>query len=195
MRAGSAVRCAVLSVETEWTVERALALGKDEQLQLFATLPPPAFLELTGEYRGHASTPRSAKAAAAQDDSLFDESSPFGFWLGKGFKATSASEGEGYNHCRKTDCRVVRHLRFGTRMGSSYLDGKPAFLLSYASFANRSGAEDLTDEVRRLASGLYLCTATTRTPDGGRSRPTIFLLSGPLGDWIGPDDPNRERKS
>ena len=178
-----------------WTIERALALSKDEQLQLFATLLPPDFQELTGEYRGHASTPRSAKAAAAQDASLFDETSPFGSWLGKGFMPTGASEGEGYNHCLKTGERVVRHLRFGTRMGSSYLDGKPAFLLTYASFANRSGAEDLTDEVRRLASGIYLCTATTRTPDGARSRPTVFLLSGPSCAWVGPDDPDRERKS
>jgi len=182
------------ALESTWTIERALALGQDQQLQLFATLPAPDFRELAGEYRGHASTPRSPKAAAAQDASLFDEGSPFGHWLGKGFVATSATEGEGYNHCRKTGGRVVRHLRFGTRMGGSYVDGKPAFLLTYASFANRSGKEDLTDEVRKLASGLYLCTATTRTASGGRSRPTIFLLSGPQHAWVGPDDPNRERK-
>lgn len=182
------------STDSEWTVERALALSRDEQLRLFSTLPPAELHELSGEYLGHASTPRDGKAEAIQNASLFDESSPFGFWLGKGFRLTSADQGEGYNHCRKTGGRIVRHLRFGTRMGSSYVDGKPAFLLTYASFANRSGAEDLTDEVRRLASGLYLCTATTRSKDGGRSRPTLFLLSGPIREWIGPDDPNRERK-
>ena len=79
-------------------------------------------------------------------------------------------------------------------MGSSLLDDKPSFLLTYASFKNRSGAEDLTDEVRKLASGLYLCTATTRLPNGSRSRPTIFLLSGPHHAWIGVDDPSREHK-
>ena len=183
------------SVDSASTIERTLALSKDEQLQLFGTLPPPDFVELAGEYRGHASIPRSAKAAAAQNASLFDETSPFGFWLGKGFKPANATEGEGYNHCRKTGGRVVRHLRFGTRMGTSLVDGKRAFLLTYASFANRSGAEDLTDEVRRLASGIYLCTATVRTPDGARSQPTVFVLSGPLCDWIGPDDPSRESKT
>src|SRR5262245_39898347 len=103
------------SADSPWTPDRALALGHDEQLQLFATLPAPDFLELTGEYRGHASTPRSEKAAAAQNAALFNEQSPFGFWLGKAFKATSATGGEGYNHCRKNG-EVVRHLRFGTRM-------------------------------------------------------------------------------
>ena len=181
------------TLSSEWTVERALALGKKEQLQLFATLPAPALQELDGEYLGHASTPRDAKAEAIQSASLFDESSPFGYWLGKAFTATSASEGEGYNHCRKTGGRVVRHLRFGTRLGTSHVDGKPAFLLTYASFKNRSGAEDLVDEVRQLASGIYLCTATVRVADGGRSRPTIFMLSGPVRGWVGPDDPSRER--
>jgi hypothetical protein len=66
-------------------------------------------------------------------------------------------------------------------------------LLTYASFKNRSGAEDLVDEVRRLSGGLYLCSATVRTADGGRSRPTMFMLSGPLSAWVGPDDPSRER--
>jgi hypothetical protein len=181
------------TLSSEWTVERALALGKQEQLQLFATLAPPDFAEMVGEYRGHASRTRDAKGEALQNASLFDEGSPFGFWLGKGFKATSPTQGEGYNHCRKTGGHVVRHLRFGTRMGTSYVDGKPAFLLTYASFKNRSGAEDLTDEVRRLASRLYLCTATVRAADGARSRPTIFLLSGPIAGFVGPDDPERER--
>ena len=183
------------TLEATWTVDRALSLSPEEQLQLFASLRPPDFAELSGEYRGHASRPRSPKAAAAQDASLFDETSPFGYWLGKGFKTFSATEGEGYNHCRKADDKVVRHLRFGTRMGHSYLDNKPAFLLTYASFKNRSGAEDLTDEVRKLASGLYLCTATTSLANGDRSRPTIFLLSGPQQAWVGPDDPFRELKS
>lgn len=178
----------------EWTVQRALALTKPQQLELFATLPAPDLRELEGEYLGHASTPASAKGEAIQSASLFDESSPFGYWLGKAFTQTSASEGEGYNHCRKTGGRVVRHLRFGTRLGRSLLDDKPAFLLTYASFDNRSGAEDLVDEVRRLASGLYLCTATTRSADGSRSRPTVFMLSGAVGGWVGPDDPDRERK-
>jgi hypothetical protein len=174
-----------------WTLRRALSLETQEQLALFATLPPADFLELNGEYLGHAAKPRDAEADARQNAALFDESSPFGFWLGKAFKATSQTQGEGYNHCRKNG-RVVRHLRFGTRMGLSYLDSKPAFLLTYSSFKNRSGAVDLTDEVRRLASGLYLCTATVQMPDGKRSKPTVFLLSGPVGVWSGPDDPNHE---
>lgn len=178
----------------EWTVERVLALSRAEQLQLFASLPAPELSELHGEYAGHATRARDEQAEAIQSASLFDEGSPFGFWLGKGFCTTSASAGEGYNHCRKTGGRVVRHLRFGTRMGSSHVDGKPALLLTYASFANRSGAEDLTDEVRRVHGGLYLCTATTRRRDGSRSKPTLFLLSGPIGAYVGPDDPERERK-
>ena len=182
------------TVSSEWSVERVLALERPAQLQLFSSLAAPDFPELQGEYTGHATRGRDARAEAIQSASLFDESSPFGFWLGKGFVASSATTGEGYNHCRKTGRNVVRHLRFGTRMGNSLVDGKPAFLLTYASFANRSGAEDLTDEVRRLQSGLYLCTATTRRPDGTRSKPTVFLLSGPIGAYLGPDDPEREQK-
>ncbi|MDD9938897.1 MAG: hypothetical protein OXT09_35235 [Myxococcales bacterium] len=56
----------------------------------------------------------------------------------------------------------------------------------------RSGAEDLTDGLRALAPGLYLGVATTRAGDGTRSRPTVFLLSGPVGDFVGPDRPDRE---
>ena len=177
-----------------WSVERVLALSREQQLALFASLSPPDFGELQGEYTGHPAQGRDADAEAIQSASLFDESSPFGFWLGKGFYVHGANTGEGYNHCRKTGGRIVRHLRFGTRMGVSYVDGKPAFLLTYASFKNRSGAADLTDEVRKLESGLYLCTATTRRTDGRRSSPTLFVLRGPIGAFIGPDDPNRELK-
>src|SRR5262245_13887294 len=101
------------SSSSEWTVQRVLALSKAQQLELFATLPAPELHELNGEYSGHASRASSEKAEAIQNASLFDESSPFGYWLGKAFTLTSATAGEGYNHCRKTGGRVVRHLRFG----------------------------------------------------------------------------------
>jgi hypothetical protein len=180
--------------DEKWTIEKVMALGREEVIELWKTLPAPDFEELTGEYTGHVPDGGDEKLRAQVAKVMFNESSALGFWLGKAYKALSPTKGEGYNCWRKPGDRVVRNLRFGTEAGTSLIDGKPALIMRYGDFKNPSGDADLTDEIRKLDDGLYLGVGTTATPDGKRSPPGHFALSGPIGRWLGVDDESAERK-
>lgn len=186
---------ATLATETsEWTAERALALSTTDILELFETLSAPAFSELDGEYTGHAHMGDTEESRRQVTAVMYDENSVQGYWLGKAYKPTGDDVGEGYNHWRRSGGAVERNLRFGTHMGDSRLDGRPALIMTYASFDNRSGAVDLVDEIRKLGDGLYLGAATVQKPDGTRSKPGCFVLVGPIGSWVGVDDEAAEQR-
>lgn len=179
---------------SEWTVEKLQALTNPEAVELFKTLPTAEWEEMDGEYAGYLPNGGDEEVKRRQADGIFNEETPFGCWLGKAFKRTEAAASEGYNYCRKPGGRIVRHLRYGTFMATSYVDGRRVYIVHYANFKNGSGDRDLTDEIRRVAPGLYLCISTTRAEDGGRAPPGAFILGGPEGPWVGVDDPNAEER-
>jgi hypothetical protein len=179
---------------TQWTAERALALSREEFIQLFKTLPAPEFEGFAGEFTGYAHLGDTEESRQRVTAVMYDENSERGYWLGKAYKPETQDRGEGYNRWRRPGGRVERNLRFGTHMGASHIDGRPALIMTYGSFSNRAGANDLIDEIRRLDEGLYLGLGTSRAEDGGRTPPGPFVLVGPIGPWVGVDDERAEAK-
>ncbi len=177
-----------------WTIEKVMALGPEETIELWKTLPAPDFQEMAGEYAGHVPDGGDEKVRARVAEVMFNESSALGFWLGKAYKSLSPTTGEGYNSFRKPGDRVVRNVRFGTEPGTSLIDGKPALIMHYGDFNSPVGKADLTDEIRKLDEGLYLGVGTTANPDGTRAHFGHFALSGPMGEWVGVDDEGAELK-
>jgi hypothetical protein len=151
-----------------------------------------------------------------------DESSPMGYWLRKCYKPLSTVVGEGYNVWRLPDGTISRRGRFSTHLGTSRFDGNLALIMSYASFRRttlETWKGDTNDDVRQLEEGVYIGCAHARLdnslraghpglealrakgitfpgPDSiehtVRTPGTIFVLTGPVGDYIGADDPASE---
>jgi len=180
------------------SVEELNALSREQLVDVFLTLTAPAPPELVGELDGFTPDYLAAEfAKTAEDDG-------FGAWLGKGFapEPYETWSGHGYN-VWETDTRTTRRVRFGWGTSTSILDGRPCSIIEYRAFDNAYADLDLTDEIRKLADGLYLGIATTAGasricpwgggPDG-RSLPTTFLLRAARGDVAGPDDPAGERR-
>lgn len=185
---------AIVTGTRKWTVPQIVAMKRDEFVELWRTLPAPDFMDMCGEFSGYCIDGGDAETRKRTAESMFTESSNFGYWLGKAFKPLSADHGEGYNFCRRPGGWVQRYYRFGTGPGVSLVDGKPAFMVYYHEFDNASGKADLTDEVRTLAPSIFLAISTVRLPDGKRSPPGPFFVTGPVGTWVGPDDEGAERK-
>jgi len=167
-----------------WSVEKLLALNHDEVLALWETLDPPVLTELDGHYMGLVPNGGDAEAQAGLKVFMYNENSSRGYWLGKAYKATSATAGEGYNRWRFPGGKVVRNLRFGTKMGTSLIDGRPALMMYYGDFNDST----LTDEIRKLDEYIFLGMGTTLLENGERSAPGHFILTGPTDDWVGVDN-------
>jgi hypothetical protein len=185
---------AVATRVKKWTIPQLVSMKREEFITLWKTLPAPDFKEMNGEYSGYCIDSRNPEIRKRLAEFMFNEASGFGYWLGKAYKPVSANKGEGYNHCRRLGGWVERHLRFGTEVATSLIDGKPSFMLYYGHFKNGSGARDLTDELRKLADGIYLGCGTTLLPDGKRSEPGPFIMAGPIHQWVGVDDEKAELK-
>ena len=127
-------------------------------------------------------TPDQRQRAIA--DFMYNEGSARGYWLGKAYKPITENTGEGYNRWRFPGGDVVLNLRFATKMGSSLIDGKPAFLMYYGAFNDTT----LVDELRKLDDYIYLGMGTTEDEDGNRGDPGHFVLAGPTDDWVGVGD-------
>jgi hypothetical protein len=176
----------------EWTAEKVMDLTREEVLELWGQCPAADMAELVGEYTGlipNAGDEEAQKRAAAF---MFDESSIRGYWLGKAYSPLSKTRGDGYNHWRRPGGKVERNLRFATEMGTSLIDGKPSLMMYYGAYDNRARERDLVDEIRKLADGIYLGLGASKNPDGTRSEPGHFALAGPIGPWVGVDDPTLE---
>ena len=173
-----------LSTSGEWSMERLLALDYDEVLALWKTLPAVDMAELNGHYQGIVPNGGDSERQKGLADFMYNEGSDRGYWLGKAYKPLTATTGEGYNRWRFPGGKIVRNLRFGTKMGESLIDGKPAFLMNYGDFNDTT----LIDEIRKLDDYVYLGMGTTETEDGKRSTPGHFALVGPTDEWIGAGD-------
>lgn len=173
----------------QWQPPRVLGQSKAQLLELFAGLPAPRQEDLVGEYAGYDHLGHSAESFRAALARV--EGGGGRWWLGKAF---DPDLGEGYNRMLTPEGEVERRDRFSVRDGVSVWDGRPALVLRYAAFDNEPGSLDLVDDVREIRTGLYLAVATAATPDGGRSEPEFFVLSGPANPWVGVDDPELEAK-
>jgi hypothetical protein len=165
-----------------WTLEKILALNAEESLALWRTLPSPTLEEMDGHYMGLGANGDDPKRQAGFAKAMLNESSRLGYWLGKAFHPTSASAGEGYNRWRYPGNKIVHNQRMLTRIAPSLIDGAPAYCLDYPAVNPNSS---LIDELRRLDDGVYIGAATTAAPEGGRTRPGLFLLVGPTDRWVG----------
>ena len=173
-----------LSHSGTWTMEQLLALDRVAVLTLWKTLSAVPMAELNGHYQGIVPNGGDATRQASTADFMYNESSERGYWLGKAYKPLTATTGEGYNRWRFPGGKVVRNLRFGTEMGTSLIDGKPAFLMHYSDFNDTT----LIDELRKLDDNVYLGMGTTETKDGKRSAPGHFALVGPTDEWVGAEE-------
>lgn len=177
--------------ESSRAVAELNRLSRHELIELFLGLQVPALEEFSGEFDGYG-------AAYLPDLDDYYRSIGLGKWLGKGYRTEAHGEwaGHGYNLWGREE-GVIRRMRFGWGLGTSMLDGRGCILMHYSAFANDFGELDLVDEIRRVADGVYLGLATTRVPSPlcpepgglqGRSLESTFLLVGPAGAWVGPDD-------
>jgi len=173
-------------------------MSREDALELWKSLDALTLDEMNGEYTGSFHDGGDPAVRTAKND--FFHRSPCGVWLGKAYKP-GRTMGEGYNFFRENGKTVRRYRRFATGIGASSLDDRPSLIMSYRAYDNYAGAMDLVDEVRRLDHDTYLCVYTgtetvpgfsTLLPGKTRSEPELFALRGPVGPWIGVDDPHRE---
>lgn len=182
-----------LQTRQRQTLDRLLAMTQRQHLELWKTLDAPKVQDLNGEFFGVVTTLGLTPAIYSLTyDVMFNPTGISGWWLGKAFRATGETTGEGYNRWQRPGGRQERSLRFGTSDGISEIDGRPALMMRYADFENRSGAVDLRDEIRVYQDEIYLGAAHYRYSNGKRSDPGVFMLVGPGSPWRGVDDESAE---
>ena len=137
----------------EWTLEDVLAMSRAEIIALWETAPAPDFTKFKGHFMGLVPNAGDETRRMATDARMFDESSELGYWLGKAYKPTTATTGEGYNRWRFASGEIVRNLRFGTAAGTSLIDGKPALMMYYGAY---NEGNTLIDEIRQLSHDVSL---------------------------------------
>ena len=143
---------------------------------LFRSLPHPSIEEFDGEYEGILLNQGSWLTSRMTRFFVNKE----GFWLGKAFQPMSPDLGRGYNIFR-TRRGVRRSLRMHLRLRDSD-SGENRVLIEYAGI-NDGLVGTITDELRRLAPGLFLGIGTV--PLGGRFFPQLyrkvmFAMVGPV---------------
>ena len=141
---------------------------------------PESVSELDGDARGAMlAWRRPASGPIAALLRSFGKSSGFP-WEGKSFQSTSGEGGTGINRINLV--RNMRWFPFQTRLGPSFRDGKPTFVLDYSGRANPPLIRSIVDEVREVAPGLYMGPAAIIFR--GQPRPVLFFALS---------FPNRER--
>ncbi|KKK42257.1 hypothetical protein LCGC14_0604080 [marine sediment metagenome] len=164
----------------DWTLEKIKELSFQEQMELYKTLPSADFEEMDGDYD---SCMVGFTSEMQKEGSLWWlHKSEKGNWMGKSFSPTKGTQkfhSEGYNRW-EIDGKEVHHMRFHTVMVESLIDGKITFRLKYARFKNDGGIVDMTDEVRRIRKGFYLCVGMA---DPVKLPPDFFCLTGPVHEY------------
>ena len=161
------------------TVEMIKELSFQEILDLFKSLTSADFEELDGEYDSAMVGFISEKSEKGSNWWLYDTER--GYWMGKAFTPSKKSElkGEGYNRW-KINGKEEHHMRFLTDINESLIDEKPTFRLKYASFKNDGGIVDMTDEVRKIRKGLYLCAGMAGDE---KLPPDFFCIYGHVNEY------------
>jgi hypothetical protein len=164
----------------EWTLEKVKKFTHQELMELYKSLPSADMQEMDGDYDSTMVGYISKRQERGSRWWLYETER--GYWLGKSFTPISGKseiQGEGYNRW-EIEGKEVHHMRFLTDIAESLIDGKPTFRLKYASFKNDGGIIDMTDEVRRLKKGLYLCVGMSGAE---KLPPDFFCLVGPLHEY------------
>ena len=161
------------------TVEKIKELTFQEIIDLYKSLPSADFEEMDGEYDSAMVGFTSEKSEKGSNWWLYDTER--GYWMGKAFTPSKKSElkGEGYNRW-KINGKEEHHMRFLTDINESLIDEKPTFRLKYASFKNDGGIVDMTDEVRKIRKGLYLCAGMAGDE---KLPPDFFCIYGPVNEY------------
>ncbi len=174
-----------------WTLEGVAALSREKLFALFDTLSAPTLREMDGEFVGH--LPDYSRDVWLRWSSELKA----GMWLGKAYRPEAYGRwpGRGYNRWDTQGKGQVteRHMRFAWAIESSTFTTGTSLVMYYGPFKNWSGEQDLLDEIRVVSPGLYLGAYHTREPVPGftprqgrkRSEPEIFMLTGPVGPWVG----------
>ena len=185
-----------ISVE-DLTIEKIKELSYQKLMELYKLLPSADLKEMNGEYDSTMVGFPSERHEKLSNWWLYDTEK--GYWLGKAFTPSSNNlelRGEGYNRWR-IGGKEVHHMRFLTDLSESLIDGKITFRLKYASFKNDGGIVDMTDEVRRVQKGLYLCVGMA---DPEKIPPDFFCLTGPVNEydrsseWVSGDEVAKHTK-
>ncbi|MHA2399312.1 MAG: hypothetical protein ACXADU_10555 [Promethearchaeota archaeon] len=164
----------------ELSLEEIEKLGFEEQMELYKSLPSADHREMDGDYDS-----KMVGFISERQKNLslwWLHKTEKGNWLGKSFNPDinpEKNKGEGYNRW-EMEGKEVHHMRFLTDVVESLVDGKPTFRLKYASFKNDGGIVDMTDEVRRIRKGFYLCVGMAG-PE--KLPPDFFILSGPVHEY------------
>ena len=179
------------------TIENLKELSYENLMDLYKSLPSADFKEMDGEYDSAMVGFPSERKEKLGLWWLYDTKK--GYWLGKSFTPAPNNlkpPGEGYNRW-KIKGKEVRHMRFLTDMAESLIDGKITFRLKYASFKNDGGIVDMTDEVRKIRKGFYLCAGMA---DPEKTPPGLFYLTGPvneydhISEWVYGDEVSKHAK-
>jgi len=171
-------------ITEKWSVEKLLSLTRDEVVALWKTLDPPPFTELNGHYMGIIPNAGDAATQKGTGNSMYNQNSDIGYWLGKAYKPTTSTTGEGYNRWRKPGGKVVRNMQFKTGLAKSLIDDKQSFMMYYGAYNKET---TLTDELRKLDEYIYIGMGTTELENRKRSAPGHFILTGPTDEWVGVD--------
>ncbi|MFX1326364.1 MAG: hypothetical protein ACFE8N_15550 [Promethearchaeota archaeon] len=163
--------------EQEWSLEKVKRLSYQELMELYKSLPSTDMQEMDGDYDSSMVGYVNEKQERSSRWWLYETER--GYWLGKSFTPKQETQGEGYNRW-EIEGKEVHHMRFLTDIAESLVDGEPTFRLKYASFKNDGGIVDMTDEVRRLKKGLYLCVGMAG-PE--KLPPDFFSLVGPVHEY------------
>ncbi|MFH1888353.1 MAG: hypothetical protein ABIM40_16825 [Pseudomonadota bacterium] len=167
-----------------WTPKKLSRLKKKELMDIWHSLPAPAFSEMDGEYE--AEILDQGPVTSLLSRAVLYMPVLHGTWLGKAFTPAGKSEGHGYNAFRSLG-RVRRKYRMKTQVAPSTFDGRDAFTLIYDAYDSLCGMIHMRDEVRKVADGLYLGVGTWGFTDGMRQKNLPFVLSGPVGPFTGSD--------
>jgi len=85
-------------------------------------------------------------------------------WEGKTFRAAGEAHGMGHNRVNVPGLLGRQSLfPFATRFGASSLDGAPTLILDYDLGANPGYIRRIHDEIREIATGLFLGPAMWKT--------------------------------
>ena len=102
--------------------------------------------------------------------------SPAFVWDGKTFTSTSDARGAGINRVAIPGALGRQRLfPFDTRLGSSRVDGRPAFILDYDLDENPGWIRRIHDEVREVTAGLFLGPAMWKGAEGEATTVLWFL--------------------
>jgi len=179
-----------IAAKEAWTFDKVMQMTSEEITELWKTLPSPEFRELQGEYEGHVPLAGADEEFVKQiNETMKNPNTPDGLWIGKAFNAATDTEGEGYNHWRKAGTNGIRKMRYKTCIEISEIDGEPALMMDYGPFIDASQEWYFKDEVRKLNDDLHILMGVAVTTEAGvRTVLGPLLLTGPIHEWVGPDE-------